>query len=193
MHLKNNGTCSRYSSVSQSSLLNEEVMQLIVYSVFCILAVSGSPASYDQRQDGDLNVHATLKNLYFFILVPNVDPPKPPASSSDDFDSFPSVLEQLLEFKKSKLGNEIKGSDDKNTDMVLLEEDFKLGRDIHDTTEQEDKNKDKEIKNVDSNNDTEQVTDYAESKLLGDGIENCGPGRFRDRFGICQFVSSLKN
>lgn len=165
-------------------MLNEQVMQLIVYSVFCILAVSGSPAHYDQRQEGTLNVHALLKNLYLVILVPSVEPPKPSAAS-EEFDSFPSVLEQLLEFKRDQTRNGITESGDKN----FVEKDLKHGRDANNDTDSHD---DSEKKNK-NKNDTEQVTDHSESKLLGDGIENCGPDRFRDRFGICQFVTSLRN
>ncbi|KAH0561326.1 myb-like protein I [Cotesia glomerata] len=162
-------------------------MQLIVYSVLCILAVSGSPAHYDQRQEGTLNVHALLKNLYLVILVPSVEPPKP-SVASEEIDSWPSVLEQLLEFKRDSTRNGITESGDKN----FTENGLKHGRDANtnNNTDSHDEDSDKKNKN---NNDTEQVTDHLESKLLGDGIENCGPDRFRDRFGICQFVTSLRN
>ncbi|XP_044015410.1 uncharacterized protein LOC122857352 [Aphidius gifuensis] len=153
-------------------------MQLYFLILSLVLSLSSSsPTKYNQRQDGKLNVHAKLENILFVIA-----PSSSSSSSSSALDSssssgidfiLPGLFEDTLNFRKT-----IKQQTTNNQDKIS-----------HDNNEELDNNNNyKTLRNI--KYDNKKIN---EMKLIGDGIENCGPGRFRDRFGICQYDGSLKN
>lgn len=61
-------------------------------AAFLTLArVNGAPAKYDQRQEGDFNLHAQLENFLFVVVIP---------SSSSNNDLFSDLALQALELKQ---------------------------------------------------------------------------------------------
>jgi hypothetical protein len=157
-----------HEALNAQSHTDRFAMQL--YLLLTFLAVSsGYPANYNQRQDGKLNVHAKLENL-LIVVAPSSGTS---SSSGIDFD-LPGILEDSLDFRKT-LKQEIDSKKDEKLQQIE-DEDVKLIS--------------KDSRSLETTLEPKKST---ESKLLGGGIENCGPGRFRDRFGICQFDGSLKN
>ncbi|XP_015111563.1 uncharacterized protein LOC107037505 [Diachasma alloeum] len=132
--------------------------------VIGILAVaSASPVKYDQRQDGKLNLHAKLENL-LLVVAPSSGSP----SGSIDFD-LPGILDQDLDFRRSG----IQASNAEERRIEKLEEANVEDRKLEVLGEEAKFKRD-------------------ELKLIGDAIENCGPGRYRDGVGICRADDSAK-
>lgn len=127
-----------------------------------LTVVYSAPANYDQRQDGKLNVHAKLENL---VLV--VAPSSSSVGGSLDFE-FPGILDQDLNFRKSIHADKT----EEKPEALNSERD-------QDPGSFEEISKDHGFKK-------DELT------LIGDAIENCGPGRYRDGLGICRANENSK-
>uniref|UniRef100_A0A6V7J3V6 Uncharacterized protein n=1 Tax=Bracon brevicornis TaxID=1563983 RepID=A0A6V7J3V6_9HYME len=128
-------------------------MYLLPIFLTLIALASTAPATYDQRQDGKLNVHAKLENLLILVA------PSMGSMSGLDFD-LTSLLDQDLNFRKTTKDE----LDKYDADIMELE---KLP----------------EFKEKAAGEPSVKRDDL---KLIGEAIENCGPGRFRNQYGVCE-------
>lgn len=251
---------------------------------FMLVKVDAAPARYDQRQEGDFNLHAKLENLLFVVAIPNnndllsdlalqalelkqqlVSRSKEQESliQSDEethVDPYSVGIVQINENIANK-GNVVhKTEGNKETANILNQQTifsinnehirppssdraaknvkafefpksreepaimayFVDARKILESKLEDDGRARNVVENVwnldvesgtslkkqlllrreedvalpSSNTDKKDVAPLSEDKqqnelrLLGDGIENCGPGRHRDTSGICQFDES---
>ncbi|XP_015602245.1 uncharacterized protein LOC107271130 isoform X2 [Cephus cinctus] len=210
------------------------MLALILVSSTLVVAINSAPITYDQRQDGSLNVHAKLDNILVVFATSSgalMDLATQaltlqPFGSREDKDDAVSLTykpdEITLENNKEPYRVEIVGiqkndrkeekeANQDNKDHTVPEEnterksrnvlwsrlndpeDNKRGmslkkelssKEIH--TIREDSGKSGEHNEVEH-----AVHKHQELKLLGGAIENCGPGRYRNSYGICQFEESV--
>ncbi|XP_063972815.1 uncharacterized protein LOC135160319 isoform X2 [Diachasmimorpha longicaudata] len=132
--------------------------------VIGILAVaSATPVKYDQRQDGKLNLHAKLENLLVVVA-----PSSGSTGGSIDFD-LPGILDHDLDFRRSSA--QATNAEEKRIEKP---EEVNVEHRKYEVIGEDAKFKRDEL------------------KLIGDAIENCGPGRYRDGVGICRAEDSVK-
>jgi hypothetical protein len=246
-----------------------------------LVEVNGAPTRYDQRQEGDFNLHAHLQNFLFVVAIPgnnellsdlalqalefkqqlsrSSSSKKQESIKADEIgDEKPYILEVIrisendsdkeissrkdeeasnVSNLRSMSINDTRNEGEENIERVAKNvKDFEfpknrevpaiLGYFVDTRKMPESKTEDggrarnvlENIKNPDielekpgtkkllfqkreediaplSNiykNDMRLITEkkQQELKLLGDAIENCGPGRRRDAAGICQFDES---
>jgi len=249
---------------------------------FAFAKVGAAPAKYDQRQDGEINGHGTLKNLLFVVLFPGSSG----STSTNDISDLAWHAIQAAVNARSKGQGAIKSSEevrqeepysaeiqinenylDKENSVQKVEGDTKtlnvLDQQLAPIGDEQTKKIDRitrNVKNFDfpksrevptlpgyfvnvrktsrpktgssgrvrsvvgnviwnpddepgrpslkkqlpgekdvtlfsSNAEKNDVSPLTEEKqqelrLLGDGVENCGPGRHRDASGVCQFDES---
>ncbi|KYN29258.1 PREDICTED: uncharacterized protein LOC108766230 [Trachymyrmex cornetzi] len=261
------------------------IVQMLFFlgtAFFAFAKVGAAPAKYDQRQDGEINGHGTIKNLLFVVLFPGSSG----STSANDISDLAWHAIQAAVNARSKGQGAIKSSDevhqeepysaeiqinenylDKENSVRKVEGDTKTLNILDQQlalvgdgqTEKIDRIA-RNVKNFDfpksrevptlpgyfmnarktsrpktggngrarsmvgnvvwnpddepgkpslkkqlsgeedvalssSNAEKNDVSPLAEEKqqelrLLGDGVENCGPGRHRDAFGVCQFDES---
>ncbi|KAK0082793.1 hypothetical protein PV325_009832 [Microctonus aethiopoides] len=160
----------------------------IISFVLCsIIAVSfAAPIHYDQRQDGQLNVHANLEN-FVIIIAPISDTPSTSSQAPPDLTEFSltGLLEAFESRKNLIKNNKLEHKNEKKNIEAIPEvlQNYSINEEEHP----------KETRSLKTKPAKKKVTGITELTLIGDSIENCGPGRIRDRSGICQFDSSSKN
>ncbi|KYM99718.1 PREDICTED: uncharacterized protein LOC108776460 [Cyphomyrmex costatus] len=260
------------------------MVQMLLFlgtAFFAFAKVGAVPARYDQRQDGEINGHGTLKNLLFVVVLPGSG-----STSTNDISELAWHAIETAVLARSKGQGAIKSSEtirqegpysaeiqlnenhldkensvrkaegDTKTSNILDQQPVSVGVGQNKKADRIARNvknfdfpKSREVPtvpgyfmnlrktsrpktgsssrarnvvgNVVWNSDDEpgrpgmslkkqlpgdvalsssnaEKTDVSpltkekqqELKLLGDGVENCGPGRHRDASGICQFDDS---
>ncbi|XP_014203482.1 uncharacterized protein LOC106635842 [Copidosoma floridanum] len=156
--------------------------------IFLCVAVAMSqaaPTTYDQRQEGDVNVKVDLDN--FVILIARQVP------TLDVFGTMSQLL--LADSKHSQVDSEsktvpedevaTKPVEEGNTEQetrtigpVAGEGEKLLARGIEEAA--------RKVKTPGKYKLVEAVEEPQSLKLVGDAVENCGPGRSRDRSGLCE-------
>lgn len=145
-----------------------------------IIITLSAPARYDQRQDGKVNVHAKLEN-FLIVLAPSTASDASSVSSGLDY-VVPGIFDALELRKNLIVKEDMANNEKKQLQEVILPDNEEFEKLL------------KETRTLESEKSTKKIFERnTESKLLGDGIENCGPGRHRDSFGICQIDSSFKH
>lgn len=195
-----------------------------------------APATYDQRQDGDLNVKVDLDNFVILVARPSssfdvlgsmaqlfaLDSKHNFAGGSGPSDEVQAVIpeaknaaaehHQEEEEEKQQPKEEVSlenvsmdagkvaGKPEEDKTLVLLQQGDKTARSLEDIVRTLRNLKGKETPVLGEQGAKEAPTKghsgkykFVESveepqslKLVGDAVENCGPGRSRDRMGICQ-------
>ncbi|XP_008214381.1 uncharacterized protein LOC103317650 [Nasonia vitripennis] len=201
---------------------------LVILLSALALARAAPATTYDQRQDGDLNVKVDLDN--FIILV---------ARPSSSMDVFGSLAELFADVKRASPSAQVMGlggaqqSEPEGKTSPAARDELKLdkSKELADVTLDEQQPKEPEkpeeemfllvqegdkaarsledvvrtLRNLKGKGallerdvigkDKSKVVKYKfietaddplSLKLIGDAVENCGPGRSRDRSGICQ-------
>ncbi|XP_015602243.1 uncharacterized protein LOC107271130 isoform X1 [Cephus cinctus] len=237
------------------------MLALILVSSTLVVAINSAPITYDQRQDGSLNVHAKLDNILVVFATSSgalMDLATQaltlqPFGSREDKDDAVSLTykpdEITLENNKEPYRVEIVGiqkNDSKDESQIEIKVEMKPENEKevliahHQGKEEKEANQDnkdhtvpeenterksrnvlwsrlndpednkrgmslkkelssKEIhtiredsgKSGEHNEVEHAVHKHQELKLLGGAIENCGPGRYRNSYGICQFEESV--
>lgn len=251
---------------------------------FAFAEVRAAPTRYDQRQDGDFNLHGQLDNFLFVAVFPSKNTPLLSEITWDDVEhGISTILSRSKEQGLIKSGEEVhqdephtveivqinenrpgkessvrKAEGDAETSNVSDQQPTSIGDGQAEKAERVARNvknfefpKSREVPTIpgyfvdvrkmfrpktgdsgrarnvvgnvwhldvepvrpgtslkkqlprrggedvapSSNADKNDVPSFAEEKqqelrLLGDGIENCGPGRRRDASGVCQFDGS---
>lgn len=256
----------------------------VITAFFAIAKVDAAPARYDQRQDGEINGHGTLKNLLFVVVFPGSG-----SANTNDISELAWHAIETAVLARSKGQGAIKSSEaihqeepysaeiqinenhlDKENSVRKVEGDTKTLNVLNQQpasvgdgqTEKTDRIA-RNVKNFDfpksrevpalpgyfvnmrktsrpktvgsgrarnvvgnvvwnpddepgrpgtslkkqlpgkedvalssSNAEKNNVSPLTEEKqqelrLLGDGVENCGPGRHRNASGVCQFDESI--
>lgn len=177
------------------------------------------PTTYDQRQDGNLNLAAKLENIMVVVALPGRK--KPPSSSS-----YNEALESYLTLAMNEQGIPLRNTNHQSSSEEIYgeeddseEQESALPSDPSSPTEETQKDKDNDAprpprsipsnlneqspgnlfdnelpsgEQENGNNQTGEHNEVLESfvdgplKLIGDGIEDCGPERRRDSYGVCQ-------
>jgi hypothetical protein len=250
-------------------------MLIFLGTAFFILAgISAAPAGYDQRQQGDFNVHAKLENFLFVVGIPNSDEALTNMVVQTLLEYTPQLKSRSNSLKDQeaiKSGEEIHNEEPYSVEIIRIGEnpsnegissarraegestakvsignkgaekarsaknvkafEFSKSREVSTivaylldpkkmhgyktedggrarnvlgiiwnpdiepakpgTSLKKQLLRREEEEDVASNADRNDVASFSEEKqelsLLGDGIENCGPGRRRDASGVCQF------
>ena len=192
------------------------MMKKLLVILLAMVALSqAAPPTYDQRQDGQTNVRVDLDNFLFFVAQPvqtsdvltqfgqlfaerNAAGVQEDASKDQDSElkSIPDNeedkskdLEDVSLDQTSKVQEkpkeEVPAMKDKV--IVLVQDGEKAARSFGEVI--------RTLRNLKAGKEVglkgkykfvESVDEPQNLKLVGDGIENCGPGRSRDRMGICQ-------
>lgn len=173
----------------------------VVLSTMGLIAFGvGAPATYDQRQDGDLNFSGKLENILIVIASPSSEPAKPSVDDSE----LAGYL-SLLGGREPQTGTatQFYGSTE--------DEDSDAGSSKRESEDQEKEPGPKPVTSTDhekvkapkarslwgqdqAQDEGGRSSDHNEVgllhdshlTLLGDGIEDCGPERRRNSYGICQ-------
>ncbi|XP_058791605.1 uncharacterized protein LOC131664486 [Phymastichus coffea] len=200
-------------------------MKLLLVGLLSLLGSSSAApplASYDQRQEGDLNVKVDLDN--FVIVLAR------PSSSSSGFDLLGSVASLLADTKSNRVpvhaeadseanaaadANGSKGLDDVSLGerpaksagdeaVVVLIQSHADGESKSDEATRDVGQVARTLRNLRPREAASHAAEKSKSflsskykfvdsvhdpqslKLIGDAIEACGPGRSRDRFGVCK-------
>ncbi|XP_011506286.1 PREDICTED: uncharacterized protein LOC105368855 [Ceratosolen solmsi marchali] len=177
------------------------IRKLLLLIVLSVLGYARTaPTTYDLRQDGDLNVKVDLEN--FVILVAR------PPSALDIFGSMSQLLAESrraqAESAESAEAAVVVAATAAETATIPERADTKSAPDSAKSLEERAPEKsarsledvvaslrslrdEAEAKNAGGKYKiVESVEEPQSLKLVGDALENCGPGRSRDRQGVCQ-------
>ncbi|XP_018045249.1 PREDICTED: uncharacterized protein LOC108685108 [Atta colombica] len=272
--------CDRRVYITRMAMV--QMLFFLGSAFFAFAKVGAAPAKYDQRQDGEINGHGTLKNLLFVVLFPG----NSGSTSTNDISDLAWHAIQAAVNARSKGQGAIKSSEevrqeepysaeiqinenylDKENSVQKVEGDTKmlnvLDQQLAPIGDEQTKKIDRIARNVKNfdfpksrevptlpgyfvnvrktsrpktggsgrvrsvvgnviwnpddepgrpslkkqlpgekdvtlfssnveKNDVSPLTEeqQQELRLLGDGVENCGPGRHRDASGVCQFDES---
>lgn len=261
------------SSRSTTKMTTVRMLFFFGTAFFAFAKVRAAPTRYDQRQDGDFNLHAKLENFLFVVVIPNeqqhlsdlalgaleavisrskeqeliksgevvrqeepysveilhINENRPEISGrkaeGGDVAGTLNVSDQRpapigdgqteriaknvknFEFPKSRevptnsgyfanTRKTLKSKTNNGRARNIWNVDAEPGRPGTSLKKQLSRKGEEDVALLSSNADKNDVSPFSEEKqqelrLLGDGIENCGPGRRRDTSGICQSDGSL--
>lgn len=136
--------------------------------LLCVAAAAAFPATYDQRQDGDVNVRADVQNVLLIVALPQ----KVPLGLNSL-----SLLDGL--FKNAKPESQAQQRSDLRVMEAFVEPPTPYQVEIGESTRTEDGGRRMEVVIAGRRASGVDAEPADELKLLG-ATEQCGPGRVRD-------------
>lgn len=126
------------------------------------------------------------------ILIDGKKAIKKTKQISNDTEVHPSIDSSIKENKRSANARNLQVENfDRSDDLPVKEEILKATKPGISLKKQLSKEEEEDIPSI-SEERNELDNKRQELVLLGGGIENCGPGRYRDKFGICQNDKNYK-
>ncbi|XP_072944363.1 uncharacterized protein [Epargyreus clarus] len=144
---------------------------MLLILVCCLAAAAAAPITYDQRQDGETNRYADIKNIVILVALPK----KLPSVPFDIFDALKKVKSNGREAAQDRADVQLTGAFVEPSTPYKVE----IGSDGSERSAAGDGRAVEVVIAGRRRLDVEAQPEQEEMKLLG-ATEECGPERVRD-------------